>query len=73
MKNKNVEDGLPIQEPEPLMTEDQLYNDINYYCACHLAKKMLDAELITEAEYKRFLKMSREKFKPFLYELMPDV
>ena len=73
MKNKNVEDGLPIQEPETLMTEDQLYNDINYYCACHLAKKMLDAELITEAEYKRFLKMSREKFKPFLYELMPDV
>ena len=72
MKNKNVEDGLPMHEPEPCMTEDQLYNDINYYCACHLAKKMLDAGLITEAEYKRFLKMSREKFKPFLYELMPD-
>ena len=72
MKKKNIEDGLPIQEPEPLMTEDQLYNDINYYCACHLAKKMLDAGLITEAEYKRFLKISREKFKPFLYKLMPD-
>lgn len=54
------------------MTEEQLYNEINYYRASKLTKKMLDAGLITEEEYKRIMKMNRDVFKPFLYQLMPD-
>ena len=54
------------------MTEEQLYNEINYYRASKLTKKMLDAGQIVEDEYKRIMKMSRDVFKPFLYQLMPD-
>ena len=72
MKVKKVENGLPIHEPAPRMTDEQLYNEINYFRARQLTKKLLDANLITEDEYKRIMKMSRETFKPFLYQLMPD-
>lgn len=72
MQVKKIENGLPIHEPAPRMTEEQLYNEINYYRASKLTKKMLDAGLITEDEYKRIMKMNRDVFKPFLYQLMPD-
>ena len=52
------------------LTEEQMYNEINYYRAENMAKKMLDKGLISTEEYDRILAESRQIFVPFLAELM---
>ena len=52
------------------LTEEQMYNEINYYRAEKMAKKMLDKGLISAEEYDRILAESRQIFVPFLAELM---
>ena len=52
------------------LTEEQMYNEINYYRAEKMAKKMLDKGLISTEEYDRILAESRQIFVPFLAELM---
>ena len=52
------------------LTEEQMYNEINYYRAEKMAKKMLDKGLISTEEYDRILAESRKIFVPFLAELM---
>jgi len=52
------------------LTEEQMYNEINYYRAEKMAKKMLDKGLITADEYDRILAECRRIFVPFLAELM---
>ena len=52
------------------LTEEQMYNEINYYRAEKMAKKMLDKGLISTDEYDRILAECRRIFVPFLAELM---
>ena len=52
------------------LTEEQMYNEINYYRAEKMAKKMLDKGLISTEEYDRILAEIRQIFVPFLAELM---
>ena len=52
------------------LTEEQMYNEINYYRAEKMAKKMLDKGLIIADEYDRILAECRRIFVPFLAELM---
>ena len=72
MKVTEFKDGLPVHQPAPRMTQEQLQNDFDYYRAEKITKKLLDAGLITAEEYKKTMKLNRETFKPFLYQLMPD-
>ena len=63
----------PAEKPMPAvhrLTEEQMYNEINYYRAENMAKKMLDKGLISTEEYDRILAESRKIFVPFLAELM---
>ncbi len=63
----------PAEKPMPTarrLTEEQMYNEINYYRAEKMAKKMLDKGLISAEEYDRILAESRQIFVPFLAELM---
>ena len=63
----------PAEKPMPAahrLTEEQMYNEINYYRAEKMAKKMLDKGLISTEEYDRILAESRQIFVPFLAELM---
>ena len=63
----------PAEKPMPTarrLTEEQMYNEINYYRAEKMAKKMLDKGLITDDEYDRILAECRRIFVPFLAELM---
>ena len=52
------------------LTEKQLYDEINYYRAEKLTKKMLEKGLITSEEHDRILAEARKIFVPFLAELM---
>lgn len=63
----------PAEVPAPAahrLTEKQLYDEINYYRAEKLTKKMLDAGLITPDEHDKILEEARKIFVPILAELM---
>ena len=63
----------PAEVPTPAanrLTEKQLYDEINYYRAEKLTKKMLDAGLITPDEHDKILEEARKIFVPILAELM---
>ena len=52
------------------LTEKQFYDEINYYRAEKLTKKMLDAGLITSDEYDRILAEARKIFVPYLAKIL---
>ena len=52
------------------LTEKQFYDEINYYRAEKLTKKMLDAGIITPDEHDKILEEARKIFVPILAELM---
>ena len=52
------------------LTEEQMYNEINYHRAEKMTQKMLDKSLIDAEEYGRILTECRKIFVPFLAELM---
>ena len=63
----------PAEVPAPAahrLTEKQLYDEIYYYRAEKLTKKMLDAGLITPDEHDKILEEARKIFVPILAELM---
>ena len=63
----------PVEVPAPAahrLTEKQLYDEIYYYRAEKLTKKMLDAGLITPDEHDKILEEARKIFVPILAELM---
>ena len=63
----------PADAPVPAahqLTEKQFYDEINYYRAEKLTKKMLDAGLITSDEYDRILAETRKIFVPFLARIL---
>ena len=63
----------PAEESIPAahrLTEEQMYNEINYHRAEKMTQKMLDTSLIDAEEYGRILTECRKIFVPFLAELM---
>ena len=52
------------------LTEEQMYNEINYYRAEKMTKKMLDKGLISAEEYDRILVECRKIFVPLFADLM---
>ena len=63
----------PAEKPMPSvhrLTEKQLYDEINYYRAEKLTKKMLEKGLITADEYDKILAEARKIFVPIMAELM---
>lgn len=63
----------PAEVPVPAthqLTEKQLYDEINYYRAEKLTKKMLESGLITSDEHDRILAETRKIFVPYLMEIL---
>ena len=63
----------PAEVPVPAthqLTEKQLYDEINYYRAEKLTKKMLESGLITSDEHDRILAETRKIFVPYLVEIL---
>ncbi len=52
------------------LTNKQIYDEINYFRATLLIKKMRDAGLITPDEYERIEEEIRRIFIPFLAEIL---
>ena len=62
----------PAEESMPSvhrLTEKQLYDEINYYRAEKLTKRMVEKGLITDDECDRILAETRRIFVPILAEL----
>ena len=63
----------PAEAPVPAahrLTDKQFYDEINYHRAEKMAKKMLDAGLITSDEFDRILAETRKIFVPYLAEIL---
>ena len=63
----------PAEAPVPAahrLTDKQFYDEINYHRAEKMAKKILDAGLITSDEFDRILAESRKIFVPYLAEIL---
>lgn len=52
------------------LTDKQFYNELNYYRAEKLLKKMLGVGLISSDEYDRILAEIRKIFVPFLAAIL---
>ena len=60
----------PVVTASQEITEKQLFDEINYFRAEKLTKKMLEKGLITADEYDKILAEARKIFVPIMAELM---
>ena len=60
---------IPVA-PARRMTEEQMQQDLDYKMAQRITKSMLDKGLISVDEYDKISALNREKFSPYLVELM---
>ena len=56
--------------PARRMTEEQMQQDLDYKMAQRITKSMLDKGMISVDEYDKISALNREKFSPYLVELM---
>ncbi len=53
------------------VSQGQLQREFDYIQAEKILKKMLEKDLITEAELNKITKLNRQTFSPLLAEIMP--
>lgn len=53
------------------VSQGQLQREFDYIQAEKILKKMLEKDLITEAEFNKITKLNRQTFSPLLTEIMP--
>ena len=53
------------------VSQGQLQREFDYIQAEKILKKMLEKDLITEAEFNKITKLNRQTFSPLLAEIMP--
>ncbi len=58
---------------EHFFTEEQFQRDVDYYRSQIIARRMLEAGLITTAQFNRLTELNRQSFLPFLVEIMPKL
>ena len=51
------------------MTNEQLFNELNYYRAERMTRCLLNAGLITADQYDAIMAENRRSFKPYLAEI----
>lgn len=64
-KNVNVESEY--------FTQERIQDDLDYYMAQDIGKKMLDSGLISVAEFNKLTAINRETFSPLFAEIMPEI
>lgn len=60
------------KRPSPSL-EEQMQNEYNYVLAQQITKRLLEAGLITEAEFNKITAKNRKSFSPLLAEIMPKL
>jgi hypothetical protein len=58
---------------ESPVTQERIKGDLDYRRAQNIAKKMLDAGLISVAEWGKLTAINRETFSPLFAEIMPKI
>lgn len=59
--------------PSGYFTHDRIQGDLDYRRAQDIAKKMLDDDLISVAEFNKLTAINRETFSPLFAEIMPEI
>ena len=54
-------------------TQERIQGDLDYRRSQTIAKKMLDAGLISVAEFNKLTAINRETFSPLFAEIMPKI
>lgn len=62
--------SLMMETPARKMTKDAMEKDFEYRMAQRFIKKLLDDGLISLCEYDKISALNREKFCPFMAELI---
>lgn len=74
MEAKNtmqVTDGLPTSNIAPRrMTDEMMQRDLSYRFAQKFAEDMFNKGLISQGEFDRLSILNREKFSPYLSEIL---
>lgn len=74
MQNKTtipVTDELPISKIEPRrMTDEQMQRDMSFRFAQKISQELLEKGMISQGEFDKLSALNREKFSPYLVELM---
>ena len=62
--------SLPMVEPRH-MTKEAMQKDFDYMMAQKMTQALLDNGLITRSEFDKISAINREKFSPYMAELLP--
>lgn len=62
--------SLPTVEPRH-MTKEAMQKDFDYMMAQKMTQALLDGSLITQGEFDKISAKNREKFSPYMAELLP--
>lgn len=66
-----VTDEPPISKIEPRrMTDEQMQRDMSFRFAQRITQELLEKGLISQGEFNKLSALNREKFCPYLAELM---
>ena len=66
-----VTDELPFTKIKPReMTDEVMQRDMSYRFAQKLSHDLLEKSLISQVEFDKLSALNREKFKPYLSELL---
>lgn len=66
-----IQEDMETERNPRTVSQEQLQGELNYFRAQQLLERMLDKGFITEDEFNKITRLSREKFHPFLAEIMP--
>ena len=67
---KVTADSLPKINPR-CMTKEAMQEDFDYMMAQKMTQALLDGSLITQSEFDKISAKNREKFSPYMAELLP--
>ena len=70
MKVTKLESAAEMPSSHSRMTDDQMFNELNYYRAEKMTKLLLDNGLITADQYAAIMAENRRSFHPYLAEIL---
>lgn len=68
-----IQEDMETTRNPRIVSQEQLQGELNYFRAQQLLERMLDKGLITEDEFNKTTRLNRERFHPFLAEIMPRI
>ena len=68
-----IQEDTEDKRQQITVSQEQLQREVKYFQAQQLLEAMHDKKLITDDEFNKITRLNREKFHPFLAEIMPGI